>query len=270
MARALGVQDSLREGTLFAAKEAYRTIRTNLMFSMAKTGCKTIVFTSSIQGEGKTTSAANVAFSMARGQQKVLLMDLDLRSPRVDRLVKKPTSPGLTNFLSGFSSLDEILHRNVFPNLDVICAGTATPNPAEMVASEGMAELIRKMQEFYDFIIIDTPPVRVVSDALPITRLADGVALVVRPKYTARKDVKETISQIELVGGKILGVIVNGVQEEKRRYGRYQHYGHYGETPAPSATIREAGIKEGRSQTQDTLATERKKPDFQLNDEEGV
>ena len=215
--------------TVFAAKEAYRTIRTNLMFSLAKKGCRTILFTSSVQGEGKTTTAANVAFSLARSNKKVLLVDLDLRRPRVHRLVKKPNSPGLTNILSGFSTVEEACHRKVFPNLDVICAGTLSPNPSELVASEGMAELLKKMQPEYDFIILDTPPVNVVSDALTLVDHIDGIILIVRPNFTPRKEVQKAIEQIRFVGGKILGVVANAVTTEKKRaYGRYGNYGSYG------------------------------------------
>lgn len=217
------------QSTVFAAKEAYRTIRTNLMFSLAKKGCRTILFTSSVQGEGKTTTAANVAFSLARSNKKVLLIDLDLRRPRVHRLVKKPNSPGLTNILSGFSSVEDVCYRNVFPNLDVICAGTISPNPSELVASEGMAELLKKLQPDYDFIILDTPPVNVVSDALTLVEYIDGIILIVRPNFTARKEVQKAIEQIHFVGGKILGVVANAVVTEKKRsYRRYGSYGSYG------------------------------------------
>jgi capsular exopolysaccharide synthesis family protein len=213
---------------LFAAKEAYRAIRTNLMFSVVKTGCKTILFTSSIQGEGKTTSSANVAFSLAKSNKKVLLIDLDLRNPHVHRILKKPNSPGMTNFLSGLSSLKEVLRKEVHPGLDVITAGTISPNPAEMIASEEMQTLLKSFQKKYDFIILDTPPVNVVSDALSLVSFVDGVALVVRPGYTDRKEVRRAVSQIEFVGGKILGAIVNGVQENKKKYGKRYGYGRYG------------------------------------------
>ena len=214
----------------YAAKEAYHTIRTNLMFSLAKTGCKTVLFSSSVQGEGKTTSAANVAFSLARSNKKVLLIDCDLRSPRIHRLVKRAKAPGLTNFLSGFNSFDEICHRQVFPNLDVICAGTTSPNPSEMIASEGMASLLASIQKHYDFVIIDTPPVNPVSDALALVSSVDGVVMVVRPGYTNRKDFHNALSKIAFVGGKVLGAIANAVQAEKSRgYGRYGQYGRYGD-----------------------------------------
>lgn len=210
----------------FGVREAYRTIRTNLMFSVAKKGCKVIVISSSIVGEGKTTTSANVAFSIARSNHKVLLIDLDLRKPYVYKLLKKPNAPGVTNYLSGFNSLEEILHKEACPNLDLICAGTISPNPGEMVASEGMLKLLEDMKPKYDFIIIDTPPVNLVSDTLSLIQHADGLVLVVRPKYTAKKDVQRAIEQVNFVGGKILGIIANGVQEKKRGYGRYGRYGY--------------------------------------------
>ncbi|MBE6712424.1 MAG: CpsD/CapB family tyrosine-protein kinase [Ruminococcaceae bacterium] len=234
---------------LYAAKEAYRTIRTNLLFSLAKTGCKTIMFTSSISGEGKTTTAANVAFSIARGNKKVLLMDLDLRNPHVHRILKKSNTPGLTNYLSGFAALEEIVHKEVYPGLDVICSGTISPNPAEMVASRGMIELLDKLKEQYEFIILDTPPITLVSDALSVVPATDGVVLVIRPKYTDRKEVRRTIDQIEFVGGKILGAVANGVQQQRKNYGsRYGRYGYgrygYGYGAADTQTEAKADTKE--------------------------
>lgn len=216
------------DGRLFEVKEAYRTIRTNLMFSMAHPGCKIVVFSSAVQGEGKTTTAANVAFSIARNNHRVLLIDMDLRRPRVHRLLKLSSVPGLTNFLGGFNGIEEILHRGVFPNLDVICAGTIPPNPSELVASAHMATFLDELKKGYDFIIIDSPPVGVVSDALPLLPLADGMVLVVRSRYTNRKDVKRVVDQVQFIQGKILGVVLNGVRDEKRSYYYRRGYRRYG------------------------------------------
>lgn len=212
----------------FGVREAYHTIRTNLMFSVAKKECKVIIVSSSIAGEGKTTTSANVAFSIAKSNQKVLLIDLDLRKPQIYRLLKKPNVPGVTNYLSGFNTMEEVLHKNACPNLDLICAGTISPNPGEMVASEGMLRLLEEMKQKYDFIIIDTPPINVVSDALSLIPHADGLVLVARPNYTAKKEVQRAVEQVKFIGGKILGIVANGVQEKKSGYGRYGRYGRYG------------------------------------------
>ena len=212
------------DSAFFNVKEAYRTIRTNLMFSLAKKGCKTIVFTSAVQAEGKTTTAANVAFSIARNHRKVLLLDLDLRRPRVYRLLKVSNTPGLSNYLSGFNSLEEILHKEIYENLDLICAGTISPNPSELIASDAMMDFLREMEEKYDYIVIDTAPVNVVSDAMPVIKYCDGVVLVVKEKYSNHTELKKAIERIQFVEGKILGFVVNAVHDEKRRYG----YGRYG------------------------------------------
>ncbi len=242
---AYGYGYSKEDGTFFNVREAYRTIRTNLMFSLVKKECKRIVFTSAVQAEGKTTTAANVAFSIARNHCKVLLLDLDLRRPRVNRLLKVSNTPGLSNFLSGFNSLEEVIHKEVYDNLDLICAGTISPNPAELIASDAMNEFLRSVEKDYDFIIMDTPPVNVVSDALPIIKSSDGVVLVVREKYSNHTEIRKAIEKIRFIEGKILGVVVNGVHEEKfgygnKRYGYGKKYGYgygYGERteskPAP-------------------------------------
>jgi len=235
---------------VLAAKEAYRTIRTNLMFSVARSGCKTLVFTSSIQGEGKTTSAVNVAFSLARSEKRVLLIDMDLRRPRVNRLLKLKVAPGLTNYISGFNTFEEIFHASIYPNLDVITAGNLTPNPAEMAASTAVTDLLDSMKESYDYIILDTPPVNVISDALPLIKYSDGVVLVVRPKYTARSEVKNSIAQVEFVGGKILGVIANRVLVQKRGYG--SGYGHYGSSYGSAYTKNDSSTPKLRTSSPDS------------------
>ena len=228
------------DGSFFDVKEAYRTVRTNLMFSLVKKGCKRVVFTSAVQAEGKTTTAANVAFSIARNHRKVLLIDLDLRRPRINRLLKVSNTPWLSNYLSGFNSLEEVLHRNVYENLDLVCAGTLSPNPAELIASDAMADFLKEAEQHYDYIIIDTAPVNVVSDALPVIKTSDGGVLVTREKYSNHTEIRKAIERIKFIEGKVLGVVVNGTHEEKRGYGRYgKKYGYgygYGEKNASAGS----------------------------------
>lgn len=245
MAYGYGYGRSKEGASAFAVKEAYRTIRTNLMFSVVKKGCKVITFSSSVQGEGKTTTAANVAFSLARNNKKILLVDLDLRRPRVHRLLKLSNTPGLTNFLSGFNSLAEVLHKNVYENLDVICAGTISPNPAEMISSEFLAELLTSLQQNYDYMILDTSPINAVSDALPVIKMSDGVVLIARQKYSVHSELQKAIEQINFIDGKILGVVLNGVESEKKKYGRYGKYAKqsYGSYSAPAAPKESSGQK---------------------------
>lgn len=230
---------------LFAAKEAYRTVRANLMFSVAHSGCKRLIFASSVQGEGKTTTVVNVAFSLARSQKKVLLIDLDMRRPRIHRLLKLSLNPGMTNLLSGFAKPEEILHRQVYPNLDVITAGTLSPNPSEMLASEGMEELLKAVGDSYDFVLLDTPPINVVSDALPLIKHTDGVVLVVRPKYSARKEIQKAIEQVQFAGGKVLGAVVNGASNQKKNFGHYKN-NHY-QTSYGDAVPSEQPLKEDKA-----------------------
>ena len=218
-----------KDAALFEVREAFRTIRTNLMFSVVKKGCKTIVFTSSIQGEGKTTVASNVAFSIARNNRKVLLLDLDLRRPRVHRLLKLPNTPGLTNYLGGFNSLEEVIRKEVYENLDVICAGTVSPNPAEIIASAPMVALLKEAEKHYEYIIIDTPPINLVSDALPIIKISDGVVLVARERYSSHPEIKKTIEKINFIQGKILGFVMNGAHDNKTLgYSGKKHHYYYG------------------------------------------
>ena len=154
-------------------------------------------------------------------------------------LLKLQLSPGLTNYISGFNTMEEIVHKNVYNNLDVITAGNLTPNPAEMASSDAVFRLLDELKANYDFIFLDTPPVNVISDALPVIKNSDGTVLVVRPKYTTRSDLKNSMAQVEFIGGKILGVIANGVEIQKRGYGKYGHYGKYGAAYSSESTKKE-------------------------------
>ena len=213
----------------FKITESYKVVRTNIMFSLLKQGCKKVVVSSSMAAEGKTTTAVHVAISLAQMNLKVLLIDADLRKPKVNQFFNFDNTPGLTNFLGHMSEVETIIHKTDYENFSVICAGVVVPNPSELLASDGMVEFLKEMENQYDYIIIDTPPLNVVVDALPLIKLSDGVILVVREGSSTYPELNKTIKSLEMVDAKILGIILNGTKitnKESYRY-RYEKYGKY-------------------------------------------
>lgn len=212
----------------FRVTESYKSIRTNLCFSLIKSGCKTVVISSSLPGEGKSTVAVNIAISLAQMDVRVLLIDCDIRKPKVHRFLSLPSVPGLSNTLSSMNDLGEALHETKYANLDVICSGTTVPNPAELLASEQMNTLLQNLQQKYDYIILDTPPLNVVSDAIPLIKQSDGVVLVVRENRSTSTELKQTVESLQIVDGKIIGLILNDVDTKRKRYSSYHYKYGYG------------------------------------------
>ncbi len=230
----------------FRIEEAYKSIRANIMFSVVKKGCKIIVVSSSLPNEGKTTTTANLATSISQADQRVLLIDGDLRKPKIHQYFSVPSAPGLTDYLSDVASARHkmdifgIIHPTKYENLSVITSGTIPPNPAEILGSDFMMEFLNSISKDFDYIIIDTPPLNVVSDALPLIRESDGIVLVVRDNQTTHPELQKALSSLEFIDAKILGFVVNFVESKAGKssglsydykYGRlssYKAYGYYG------------------------------------------
>lgn len=219
-------------GLKFRVEEAYKSIRTNIMLSVMKKGCKTIVVTSSVAGEGKTTTTTNLAISISQAEQRVLLIDGDLRKPKVHHYFSIPNAPGLTNYLGASVNsrtaqkvdLFSIIHPTEYKNLSVIASGSIPPNPAEILGSEPMADFLKEVAEHFDYIIIDTPPINVVSDALPVIRESDGVVVVVRSNAATHPELQKALDSLKFIDAKILGFVVNYETEKKSIYGYYGKY----------------------------------------------
>ncbi len=215
----------------FRIEEAYKTIRANIMFSVMKKGCKIIVVSSSTPNEGKTTTTVNLAVTISQADQRVLLMDCDLRKPKIHQYFSLSNAPGLTNYLSDTLSgkrradLFSVIHPTEYENLSVLCSGTIPPNPAELLGSELMSDFLEDISNDYDYIIIDTPPINVVSDALPVIRESDGVVLVVRSNQTTHPELQKALHSLEFIDAKILGFVVNFVESKASRYS--SRYGKY-------------------------------------------
>lgn len=218
----------------FAYAEAYKTLRTNLSFASISKQYKKIIITSAIPNEGKSTVAVNLAITLAESNARVLLVDCDLRNPTLRRLlrVRPEYKNGLTSLLTGESPAEECLFKHPKMKFDVLLAGTTPPNPVELLSSPRMKALLDRLSEQYDYIICDTPPVSIVTDAAALSRFCDGVILVVRQKTSTREQVWAAKRNLDAVQANILGTILscydmsNDTQATGSYYGGYDHYGH--------------------------------------------
>jgi succinoglycan biosynthesis transport protein ExoP len=213
------------------AAEAFRSLRTAVLFSAAGAPPKVILVTSAGASEGKTVSALNLATSLGQANARVLLLDADLRRPGCHHLLGLSNECGVSNFLAGQVELASIVHALDSPPVAFVSAGPAPPNPAELVGSARMREELERLRDSYDFIIIDSPPVLPVTDAVVLAREVDGVLLVVKGHDTPRELVRRARDQLLQANVHILGAIVNNVDMGwgdlylyNRYYGRY--YGH--------------------------------------------
>ena len=212
----------LNSNSGFAVQEAYKTLRTNVRFFLRGEGCRKLCVTSGAAGEGKSITLVNLAISIAEAGDKVLLIDADLRRPALARLLVEKATPGLSCVLAGMENLDDAIRENVYPNLDILFSGETPPNPSELLGSEKMGELIATMSQRYDYILVDTPPVNVVSDACIVANLLDGVLMLVRKDRSRKDDIKHAVNSLRLTGAKPLGFVLNGVTlGSKRSYGYY-------------------------------------------------
>ena len=217
----------LNDMSSFITVETYKDIRTNVRFSMPKTEKgKVIVITSSAPGEGKTTTSINLAITFAQMGAKVILVDCDLRKSRIHRYLKLDRKNGVTDVLCGFSQLDKAIKRNVRENLDVLPAGEIPPNPVELMETEEYSKLISTLQERYDYIFVDTPPITVVTDAAVTMKYSMGTIVVIRHNVTTFDMLDVAMEKIAATGVKVLGAIMVGSEEKRPTYG--QKSGKYG------------------------------------------
>ena len=210
------------KNTDFGIKESYKTLRTNIMFSLANDGKnKIIVVTSAVPGEGKSTTVLNLAITFSQIGSKVLVIDGDLRKPKIHKYLEVDNNKGLSGVLGGFAKIEEAIIKTQH-GFDCITAGSIPPNPSELISSSMLVGVLNDIKEKYDYIFIDSPPVTIVSDTLTIAALSDGVLLVARAKYTPKSLLKQSINNIKITKAKVIGVVVNAVDTKKRAYGTYK------------------------------------------------
>lgn len=214
----------LTEEVGYRITEAYKTARTNILFALKqKKDCNVIAVTSAVAGEGKTTSVLNLAISFAMTNVRVLVIDADLRKPRIHKYLQIPNENGLANYLGGFSSLEECVVSEPKTGVDYITSGSIPPNPAELLSSPLLKEALEQFSQRYDYIFIDTPPVNVVTDGIIVSKLVDAVLLVARQKYTAHEALKKAFSSLTFAEANVIGFLMNDTAEEQNRKYRYQY-----------------------------------------------
>ncbi|WP_239421869.1 CpsD/CapB family tyrosine-protein kinase [Bacillus sp. CGMCC 1.16541] len=205
------------------AAEQYRTIRTNIQFSNADREIKSIVLTSTGPGEGKSTTAANLATVYAQQGINVLLIDADLRKPTAHYTFRLENHVGFTNVLTKRASLRDATQKTEVPNLFVLTSGPIPPNPAELLSSSYMEELLKEMKEAFDMVIFDTPPVLAVTDAQVLANRVDGTILVVSSGQTDKEAAQKAKELLATTSSQLLGVVLNNRKAEEGSY--YYYYG---------------------------------------------
>lgn len=214
----------LQTDTPFAIKEAYNSVRTNLMFASKGQECPVFVVTSAQPNDGKSINCVNLAVSFAQAGKKVVLIDGDMRNPTVNRYLKLKSSGGLSEYLAGMEKKVQVKRTNI-ENLDIITGGSVPPNPAELLAGERMPALLDTLKESYECIFIDTPPVEVVTDASILIPYVTGYVFIVQSESSDLLVVQHAVAMMEQLGAPIAGFILNKVSPKKQGY--YKKYSRY-------------------------------------------
>jgi capsular exopolysaccharide synthesis family protein len=209
--------------------ESFRTLRSNLEFAGVDNPLKTLLITSSSPGEGKTTVAVNLAAAIAQGGKKIVLMDADLRRPSMHRFVNIPNRAGLSElFRDPNSSYHDVKFEWGNPSISVITSGALPPNPAELLGSEKMEQILNDLRNDYDMVLIDGPPF-IVADPIVLSAKTDGVLLIIEPGKTKIDSVRVMQEQLEMAGARVVGVVLNPISRKKSKYysGKYRYYSDY-------------------------------------------
>lgn len=230
----------ISDETPFAVKEAYRTLCTNVLYLSVEDRCKKICVTSALSGEGKTSVSINFAYTLAQHSDstRVLLVDADMRKSRISSLIPEidKDAHGLTEYLAGIDDKPNIITTSI-SNLSIITSGAESVNPAALLNSTKMHSFVKELEEQFDYIIFDSPPVNVVSDAVILKEFVNGYLIVVRADYSDVRSLSSAIDSLEQVGANIFGLVMDsvnlkGTRKYKRRSGSYgdaasRYYSYY-------------------------------------------
>lgn len=217
----------LSQRMTFAAREQYKILRTNLNFVLpdsAEGRCAVLGVTSSIPGEGKSTTAINLGAMLAEDGKRVLLIDADLRLPSIAKKFGYHSAPGLTDYLQGLHPAEHCIRQvKSLEQFQVMPSGTLPPNPSELLSSRKMARALQTLAEQYDFIILDLPPVTAVTDALAVSGMLTGMLLVIREDYTEKAELAACVRQLKLSEVHILGCVMNLAESVGTSYKKHRH-----------------------------------------------
>ena len=226
--------------------EVFRTLRTNIQFMNTNNKLKTLLVTSTLPGEGKSWVTANLAVTFAQAGKKVILVDADMRKGRQYTIFEVSPRPGLSNYLSGFDSstgneisddLADYIQDTQVPNLYIIPAGNIPPNPSELLISTKMISLLDRLKELCDIVIVDGTPCELVTDSIILSRIVDSTVIVTAHKQTKKDDLQKIVTNIQNVGGKIAGIVLNKIPVSVKKYEQSYYYGSTAMTaPKPRNT----------------------------------
>lgn len=227
----------------FPVTEAYKNLRTNLTFALSTKKNKIFAVSSSMASEGKSTVAANIAITLAQNNSKVLLIEGDLRKPVQHKIFGLKNDVGISTLIGGIHSFREVVHTNVIDNLDIVTCGPIPPNPSELLGSDNMKKLLEQLSSRYDYIIIDTPPINIVTDALTLLDTIAGILLIAKHAQSTYEALGEAINSIKMADGALLGVVVNNISVAGGKYGgkysykyKYSYRYSYGDSRKSSSS----------------------------------
>lgn len=249
--------DSLKKFS--AAAEAYRMLRTSVLLSTAGHPPKVMMFTSGQPGDGKTTTTFNTAIALTQLNAEVVIVDCDMRKPRIHKVAQLHKTEGLSTYLTRGGDLDKLITKMPIPHLSVLPCGHIPPNPSELISSEKMKELLRELSARYDYVIIDSPPLVTVTDPMILSTMVDGVIIVVKSGQSKSELVRRAAQDLASVGAKVLGVVLNDFNLKQEGYDYYYYYRYYSDYSDPDAGQGGGPSSGGRSRhtTELTLDTNR-------------
>ena len=220
------------ENIPFSVIESYKSIRTNITFSLSTMEKKIFAVSSPDAGDGKSTTSANIAIALSQGDYRVLLIDADMRKSVQHKIFGVKNKNGLSTAVSKQHKVEDCIQKNVMPNLDILPAGPIPPNPSELLASEQMTKILDELSTQYSVIVIDTPPVNVVTDAMELAKDVSGIIMVLQYGKTTHEDVDEAVKKISFAQINLFGFILNGIKTKRngKYYSKYAYkkgYGYY-------------------------------------------
>lgn len=220
-------QKLLDKNSPFSITESFKKLRTNILFSTSNIKCPVIGITSAYQETGKSILSSNLGISFSQLEKRVLIIDCDLRKPVQHKIFQIENNSGISDMLAGIEKNNiTICKLENYENLSLITAGSIPPNPSELLASENMVKLISVFRENFDLIIIDLPPINMVTDAAVVSSIVDGYLFIIRMEHDEVRSVQEAIATLESSEAKIFGVVLNDVNPKTGKY--YKNYNKYG------------------------------------------
>lgn len=222
-------QKTLHQNLEFTATEQYKLLRANLSFTLPEDKeCPIVGVTSAMRGEGKSTTAVNLSYVLAESGKKVLLIDGDLRIPSIAKKMRIDGNVGLTDLLRGGETVQMSNFKSLYyNNWYIMPSGPLPPNPSELLGSRRMENVLKTLSSNFDYIILDLPPVNIVSDALTVSKYIDGMIVVVREDYTEKKELETCFRQLKLSDVNVLGCVINESKNGKGSYGKYRYKKYY-------------------------------------------